>query len=215
DPTQLRRARRWDRELQRRHPGTGRRRPGRRQGRRPRGPDLRPNASRCGAREGPDAAAILRRIDQRDFEWKEGTMRRFRDLFAIGRRAAANSSARPRRPRRGPLGLEPLEDRVVLSTFLVTNGAASGAGSPLQAIVDSDGTPGPNEIDFAAGLTGTITLTSGQLTIANNAVTIVGPGADVLSVSGNYASRVFEVDAVQAALSGLTITNGNLGTGTQ
>jgi hypothetical protein len=136
-------------------------------------------------------------------------MRRFRDLFAIGRRAAANSSARARRPRRGALGLEPLEDRVVLSTFLVTNLADSGDGSLRQAIVDSDGTPGPNEIDFAPGLSGTITLTSGQLTIANNAVTIVGPGADVLSVSGHHASRVFEVDAVQAALSGLTITNGS------
>ena len=51
-------------------------------------------------------------------------------------------------------------------------------------------------------------LTSGQLTINNNDVTIVGPGADVLSVSGNHASRVLEIDAVQAVLSGLTITGG-------
>ena len=56
-------------------------------------------------------------------------MRRFRGLCAIGRLAAANSSARPCRPRRGALGLEPLEDRVVLSTFLVTNVDDSGDGS--------------------------------------------------------------------------------------
>jgi hypothetical protein len=103
---------------------------------------------------------------------------------------------------------------VVLATFLVTNTMDNLPGQPLidgtlrQAIALSDATAGPNEIDFAAGLSGTIVLTGGQLTIANNDLTIVGPGADELSVSGNNASRVFEVDGVRAALSGLTITGG-------
>jgi hypothetical protein len=105
--------------------------------------------------------------------------------------------------------VEPLEDRVALSTFVVSNLNDNGAGSLRQAIVQADGTPGPNEIDFATGLSGTITLTSGQLTIANNDVTIVGPGADQLSVSGNSTTRVFEVNSVSAAISGLTITGGS------
>ena len=141
-------------------------------------------------------------------------MRLFKDFTGISRRAAAanlsnRSRSRPdghRARRRCPLGLEWLEDRVVLSLFLVTNLGDGGDGSLRQAILQSNSTPGPNEIDFASGLSGTITLTSGQLTITNNYVTIVGPGAGVLSVSGNHASRVFEVDAVQAAFSGLTIT---------
>src|SRR5262249_2276275 len=55
---------------------------------------------------------------------------------------------------------------------------------------------------------GTITLTTGQLTINTNAVTIVGPGSGVLTVSGNNAGRVFEVDGVNATIGGLTITGG-------
>jgi len=118
-------------------------------------------------------------------------------------------SPHPRR-RSALLRLEALEDRLAPATFSVLNLADSGPGSLRQAIVQSDSTPGPNKIDFAPGLSGTITLTSGQLTIANNDVKLVGPGADVIAVSGNNASRVFEVDAVQAAISGLTITSGRV-----
>jgi hypothetical protein len=127
-------------------------------------------------------------------------MRLFKDFTKIRRR--------PRRWRCA-LGLERLEHRVALSTFVVLNLNDSGAGSLRQAIAQADGTPGPNEIDFATGLSGTITLTGGQLTIANNDMTIVGPGADQLSVSGHNTSRVFEVDSVTAAISGLTVTGGS------
>jgi hypothetical protein len=142
-------------------------------------------------------------------------MRLFKDFTGISRHpAAANASDRHRpRRRRCLLGLEQLEDRVALSTFVVTNLNDGGDGSLRQAIEKSDITPGPNEIDFAPGLSGTITLTGGQLTIANNNVKVIGPGAGVLSVSGNNASRVFEVDVVQAAINGLTITGGNASIG--
>ena len=64
-------------------------------------------------------------------------------------------------------------------------------------------------IAFARGLHGTITLTSGELLVADS-VTINGPGANQLSVSGNNASRVFEVAAGQnVTISGLTITHGS------
>ena len=57
----------------------------------------------------------------------------------------------------------------------------------------------------------TITLTSGQLELSNTALTtsITGP-AKGLTVSGNNASRVFQVDpGVTASISGLTITGGH------
>ncbi len=133
-------------------------------------------------------------------KWLNDLMRLFPDVTRISRR--------PRRWRCA-LGFEALEVRVALSTFVVSNLNDGGAGSLRQAIAQADGTPGPNEIDFAAGLGGTITLTGGQLTIANNDLTIVGPGADQLNVSGDSTSRVFEVDAVSATINGLTITAGS------
>jgi len=43
-----------------------------------------------------------------------------------------------------------------------------------MAILQANATAGADTIPFAPGLTGTITLTSGQLTVTHN-VTIVGP----------------------------------------
>jgi predicted outer membrane repeat protein len=55
----------------------------------------------------------------------------------------------------------------------------------------------------------TITLTTGELDITKN-LTIQGPGAGQLTISGNDDSRVFEVAAnATVALSGLTISKGN------
>jgi hypothetical protein len=97
----------------------------------------------------------------------------------------------------------------IIGPFVVTNTNDSGIGSLRQAILNANANPGLDTIDFAPGLSGTIVLTSGELQITND-VTIDGPGADPLSVSGNNASRVFEVDAgTTAAISGLTITGGS------
>jgi hypothetical protein len=50
--------------------------------------------------------------------------------------------------------------------------------------------------------------------LVTTGVTIQGPGAGQLTVSGNNQSRVFEVNAPYqpVVLSGLTISNGNGGT---
>src|SRR5260370_15670846 len=102
--------------------------------------------------------------------------------------------------------LEALEDRWVPSTLTVTNTLDSGAGS-LRAEIAAAHTN--DTIVFATSLDGqTITLTSGELLIKHN-LTISGPGASQLTVSGNHASRVFEVKANESVtLSGLTISNG-------
>ena len=66
----------------------------------------------------------------------------------------------------------------------------------------------------ATGVSGTITLTSGQL-LVDKSVTINGAGADVLALDGNATSRVFQTvtGAQTVSISGLTIRNGQGGEG--
>jgi hypothetical protein len=104
--------------------------------------------------------------------------------------------------------------------FLVTNTDDGGAGSFRQAVFAANTTPGADTISFA--VTGTITLTTGQVLISE-ALTINGPGSGLLTISGNNASRVLVAvtpvamgedicDLASAdfpvAISGLTIANG-------
>jgi hypothetical protein len=102
-----------------------------------------------------------------------------------------------------------LEGRDVPSTLTVTNNLDSGAGS-LRAEIATAKTK--DTIVFAPSLNGqAITLTSGQLEISKS-LTIQGPGAGQLTVSGDSLSRVFQVDQkVTVTLSGMTISNGYAG----
>jgi hypothetical protein len=92
-------------------------------------------------------------------------------------------------------------------------GICQGAVS-LRDVIDQLNTGStPQTITFAPGLTGTITLTQGELQITNS-MTIDGPGAKLLSISGNHASRVFEIDnppsgTSDVIISGLSVTKGS------
>jgi hypothetical protein len=81
-----------------------------------------------------------------------------------------------------------------------------------QAITDANAGSTFDYIYFQSGITGTITLGS-QLSITNP-VGIYGPGPDVLTVSGNHASRVFDVDPATpgdfVGITGLKIANGQV-----
>jgi hypothetical protein len=101
------------------------------------------------------------------------------------------------------LEVERLEQRWVPSTVLNLND--SGAGSLRQAILDA---PAGGTVDFQSGLTGTIVLTSGELAIGKD-LTIDGPGAGVITVSGNNASRVFDITGSIVVITGLTVTHGS------
>jgi hypothetical protein len=120
---------------------------------------------------------------------------------SLWRRPASRAAARPA-PR---LALEYLEDRTLPSTLTVTNLNDSGAGSLRSELAQGqDG----DCIVFARRLRGTITLTSGELQVGQN-VTIQGPGAGRLTISGNHASRVFEIlGGADVTLSGLTVADG-------
>jgi hypothetical protein len=94
------------------------------------------------------------------------------------------------------------------ATITVTNTNDSGPGSLRQALTIANN---GDTISFA--VTGTITLTSGGLLIANN-ITISGPGPDQLSVDGNQAVLVFGIfPGKTATISGLTIRNAEAGAG--
>ena len=94
----------------------------------------------------------------------------------------------------------------MLSTITVQNLNDSGMGSLRAAIA----APNVDTIVFAPTLQGTIKLTSGELSITKS-LDIEGPGADKLTISGNKASRVFDISGAATTtvtIAGLTITNG-------
>jgi hypothetical protein len=143
----------------------------------------------------------------------------FDSLLARRQRSGrVRTKGRPRRPARGLAPrIVPLEERALLSTLTVTNDADSGTGSLRAAIaaVNSGDT-----IKFAPSAFGTITLTSGSLVVPNIDLSIDGPGANKLTISGNDTYTVFELGVVpygtqtpsSMTISGLTIANGNAST---
>ena len=97
-------------------------------------------------------------------------------------------------------------------TFTVNNLNDTGVGSLRQAILDANKNPGDDIIAFVEELSETIVLTSGQLEITDSLI-IEGPGANVLSVSGNNSSRIFKITSGIVVISGLTLKNGHDTTG--
>jgi hypothetical protein len=138
----------------------------------------------------------------------------FNNFFKSPTATSSRRRSRCWRPSSTRLCLEGLEDRAVPSTFAVLNLADGGEGSLRQAVLDANAYPGADVIDFApAARDGTIALTGGQLSITDD-LTIDGPGADRLAVSGNDTSRVFRIGSgVTVDIDDLTITHGQADNG--
>ncbi len=128
--------------------------------------------------------------------------RRWKQLVATRRSKpiAPRTSFRPR--------LEMFEERNLLSVYMVGNLNDSGPGSLRAAIASANSHAGADSIGFAGALSGTIHLTTDELSITDS-VTIAGPGSSRLAISGNDASRIFDLTAGSTvAINGLTMTHG-------
>jgi fibronectin-binding autotransporter adhesin len=122
--------------------------------------------------------------------------------------------------KRFPRGLyapESLESRIAPATIIVTSLLDdNGAGTTLrEAIVQANALGGTDIITFAAALSGgTIVLNGTEIPISDT-IKIVGPGVDKLTVSGNNASRIFNIADGNnnvlhpTAISGLALRDGN------
>jgi len=126
--------------------------------------------------------------------------------------------------------LEALEDRTLFSANIYTvnlatdnvpnTGQQTGpfSGNLRWAVEQADLNPGSTIVFdptvFPSGTNTTIALSQGELDIASS-MTIQGPGANVVTISGTNGqgggSRVFDISNASAVvtISGLTITNGN------
>ncbi len=120
--------------------------------------------------------------------------------FAVTKVRASKSAVRR------TLRLEFLEDRVVPSTLTVGNTLDSGPGSQRAAVAASNT---GDTITFPSSLRGqTFTLTGGPIEITHS-LNISGPGASNLTIGGNGASRIFNIDSGAIVnLSGLTLSHG-------
>ncbi|MBX7218680.1 MAG: putative Ig domain-containing protein [Blastocatellia bacterium] len=93
---------------------------------------------------------------------------------------------------------------IACGSTVVTNLNDSGAGSLRQAILNANGCVGPDTITFT--VTGTITLASSLPTVTDT-LTITGPGATQLTVTGNNTFQIFIIQAA-TSVSGITVNGG-------
>src|SRR5262245_24467247 len=90
-------------------------------------------------------------------------------------------------------------------TFTVTSLTDNGTGSLRETIQNASS----GDI-IQLGVSGTITLTNGELLIARDLI-ITAPSAKTLAISGNNATRVFNISNATVTISGLTIRDGFAG----
>lgn len=109
--------------------------------------------------------------------------------------------------------IEPLETRRLLAVLTVDSlSDVTDAGDGLTTLREAVVAAAANDTIDLSGLTGTITLTQGEILLNKN-LTFDGPGSDALAISGNDSSRIFRQSAGTVSLSDLTLRNGNASSG--
>ena len=95
----------------------------------------------------------------------------------------------------------------------VTNLNEAGPGSLRSAVAAALINAGSDTISFQAGLTGTITLSTGVINLTE-AIAIEGPGSSALTINANFAGRILDTSKAPTnaniSLSGLTLANGTV-----
>jgi hypothetical protein len=91
------------------------------------------------------------------------------------------------------------------ATFTVANTSSSGAGSLRQAVARANARAGADEIVFAPGVQASIDISAGAL-LVTDALTVTGPGKDVLTLDGGGAAGIFDATA-SLGISGLSMVN--------
>ena len=98
-----------------------------------------------------------------------------------------------------------LASRASAATDTVLNTNDSGSGS-LRAVIAA--AEAGDTIQFAPGVTGTISLTTGAIPI-NTPLSIVGPSGSPLTIDANHASQIFVIgDSANVSISSLTFAHG-------
>ena len=131
--------------------------------------------------------------------------------------------------RRDRRGIRPtvtlLEERHMLSTLNLTVTTLADPSGPASTVslrqaintANDDTTDSQEIISFAAGLTGTINLSTALPNLANN-ISITGPGASNLKINRVSSAANFSIFTIHSGrtvnISNITIENGNAGTAT-
>ena len=105
------------------------------------------------------------------------------------------------------------------ATFTVTNTADTGPGSLRQAVLDANAAAGADTVVFDAAVFSTPQTIAVASTIPvqpgaqiTGTLTIIGPGAHLLTLNGNNTNRFFTIEAGDTfSLSGMTLAQGNRG----
>ena len=87
---------------------------------------------------------------------------------------------------------------LLAATFTVSNNNDAGAGSLRQAILDANLAAGDDTVLFDSTVTGSIVLTSGRIDILGG-LSLSGPGASSLTLSGNNSSQVLYIGSLGMA----------------
>ncbi len=110
------------------------------------------------------------------------------------------------------IGAFQTQSSLVVNTADDTASGAEPSGElSLRDAINLANADGGGTITFASALTGdTITLSGTELPPITSNTTITGPGAGNLAVSGDNASRIFDIaSGATVSISGLTIEDGN------
>src|SRR4051812_33097266 len=108
------------------------------------------------------------------------------DSFSLSRRASRRI-AKPAWSRSSRLGLESLEDRCLMATFLVTTNAPAGNGSLAAAIAQA---ATGDTINFSDTLAGQPILVPSALTI-DKGITIQSSDPNKVILAGAGTDRIF------------------------